>query len=341
MLWLYGLLSANFSVPRCSRPMCGSALVMISPSISSTRRSTPWAAGCCGPKFMVKFWISGILGSLLECLVVARVVADHPRHQHARLDAHRLVHHPLLLLVVAHFHVAGEREILAERMAHEAVVREDAAQVGVAVEQHAEEVEGLALEPGGGGPDVDDRVHHRRFGAGAEDPEAQPLVAAHGEQVVDHGVAPFRRRGGLRLGALHAAAEAGLGGGLGAPLRLAVAQVVHAADVHELLEAEGLLVPQRLGDFQQLVGAHLVGELVRGGRHAHERVLEARFHLLGQFVHGGGHRSVSPYYRAMVLVRRIFFCNWMMPYRSCSALGGQPGTYTSTGTMRSQPRTTA
>src|SRR5690242_1061258 len=132
--------------------MCGSALVMISPSISSTRRSTPWAAGCCGPKFMVKFWISGILGCLLGRLVVTRVVADDARHQYPGLDAHRLVHHPLLLLVVAHLHVAGQGEVLAERVADEAVVGEDAAQVRVAVEQDAEHVEGLALEPGGGGP---------------------------------------------------------------------------------------------------------------------------------------------------------------------------------------------
>src|SRR5882724_13601121 len=114
--------------------MCGSALVMISPSISSTRRSTPCAAGCCGPKFMVRFWISGILGRLLERLVVTRVVADHARHQYARRDAHRLVHHPLLLRVVAYFHVAGEREVLAEWMPDETVVGEDAAQVRVAVE---------------------------------------------------------------------------------------------------------------------------------------------------------------------------------------------------------------
>ena len=33
--------------------MCGSARWMTSPSSSSTRRSTPCAAGCCGPKFKV------------------------------------------------------------------------------------------------------------------------------------------------------------------------------------------------------------------------------------------------------------------------------------------------
>src|SRR5215510_14588956 len=34
--------------------MWGSAFRMTSPSSSSTRRSTPCAAGCCGPKFRVK-----------------------------------------------------------------------------------------------------------------------------------------------------------------------------------------------------------------------------------------------------------------------------------------------
>lgn len=36
----------------------------------------------------------------------------------------------------------------------------------------------------------------------------------------------------------------------------------------------------------------------------------------------------------------IFLCNCSMPYNSASAVGGQPGTYRSTGTMRSHPRTT-
>eukprot|EP00967_Tisochrysis_lutea_P102673 scaffold154693_cov31-Tisochrysis_lutea.AAC.3 len=37
----------TFSVPRCKRPMCGSARATSSPWSSRTRRSTPWAAGCC------------------------------------------------------------------------------------------------------------------------------------------------------------------------------------------------------------------------------------------------------------------------------------------------------
>src|SRR6185437_13944493 len=46
--------SISFSVPRCRRPICGSTRATTSPSSSSTRRNTPCAAGCCGPKLMVK-----------------------------------------------------------------------------------------------------------------------------------------------------------------------------------------------------------------------------------------------------------------------------------------------
>ena len=41
--------------------------------------------------------------------------------------------------------------------------------------------------------------------------------------------------------------------------------------------------------------------------------------------------------RAIVLVRLILFCSWIIPYESCSAVGGQPGTYMSTGTMPITP----
>ena len=48
---------------------------------------------------------------------------------------HRLVAHPLFLLVVADLDISGDREILAQRMAFEAVIGEDAAQVRMVVEQ--------------------------------------------------------------------------------------------------------------------------------------------------------------------------------------------------------------
>src|ERR1700684_2120850 len=56
----------SFSVPRCRRPICGSTRSTTSPSSSRTSRSTPWAAGCCGPKLMVK------LRSAVSAMVLAR-----------------------------------------------------------------------------------------------------------------------------------------------------------------------------------------------------------------------------------------------------------------------------
>src|SRR6188768_2138 len=185
MDWLKGFDSASFSVPRWSRPMCGSAFWMTSPSISSTRRNTPCAAGCCGPKFIVKLRISFIryfcvLFSRFQGRVVAVVVADDFRHQRARLDRDWLVHHALLLGVVAHLDVADQREILAERMTDESIVGEDAAQIRMAREQDAEQVERLALEPVGAGPDVDHRIDDGIFRVDAARAQAQTLVVRDG-----------------------------------------------------------------------------------------------------------------------------------------------------------------
>ena len=71
--------SISFSVPRCSSPICGSTRSTTSPSSSSTSRSTPCAAGCCGPKLMVKFLTSA--SAITTLLLVARqhVVGTLPR----------------------------------------------------------------------------------------------------------------------------------------------------------------------------------------------------------------------------------------------------------------------
>src|SRR5258706_10894765 len=124
-LWMKVRVSASFSVPRCNRPMCGSARWITSPSSSSTRRNTPCAAGCCGPKFMVKFWISPAISSALGrrllglALQPARVVPDHARHQYPGLDRDRLVDDPALFGGVAHFDVRAERENLTGRIVDE------------------------------------------------------------------------------------------------------------------------------------------------------------------------------------------------------------------------------
>src|SRR5690606_27631816 len=164
---------------------------MTSPSISSTRRSTPCAAGCCGPKFTVKLSISGI-ARILELGLVAVIVANDLRHERARLDADRLVDDAALVRVVAHLDLADHREILAERMPDEAVVRKEAPQVRVTAEQDSIEVERLALVPVCGAPYAGDGVDERLGVLRTESAQPQAPVVRDRHQLIDHGKASLR-----------------------------------------------------------------------------------------------------------------------------------------------------
>ena len=118
------------------------------------------------------------------------VVADDARHQRPRLDRHRLVDHAPLLRVVAHFDVADQREVLAERVPDETVVGQDAPQIRMAVEQDAEQVEGLAFEPVRRG-----QTSQRRYDGGSPAPKTRSAARLFGDgkQVVDHGETRGRR----------------------------------------------------------------------------------------------------------------------------------------------------
>ena len=173
--------------------------------------------------------------------------ADDPRRDLARLDGHRLVDHALALGVVAHFHVAGHREVLAERMADETVVGEDAAQVRVAFEDDAVQVERLALEPVGRAPQAGQRIHHRQVVVGREHLQAHALVQADGQQVRHHAVARA------------------------IPAAVAVVRVVHAAEVDQLLELAAGRIAQEGG-----------GGQVVGSRNHHGELAELEVDALGQ-----------------------------------------------------------
>src|SRR5690606_37812739 len=80
-----------------------------------------------------------------------------------RFDRNRLINHPLLFGVVAHFHMAGNREIFAEGMTNETVVGKNAAKVGVTFEDDAVKIEGFALVPVHSWPDIDQGGQHREF----------------------------------------------------------------------------------------------------------------------------------------------------------------------------------
>lgn len=89
----------------------------------------------------------------------------------------------LLLLVVSDLGVAGEGEVLAERVTLEAVVGHDAAQVGVAGEEDAKKIVGFALVPVGAVKEGRDGRNGRRLvGVGLD---ADAGVVADRKQVVD------------------------------------------------------------------------------------------------------------------------------------------------------------
>eukprot|EP00321_Phaeocystis_globosa_P006797 CAMPEP_0118816676 /NCGR_PEP_ID=MMETSP1162-20130426/4927_1 /TAXON_ID=33656 /ORGANISM="Phaeocystis Sp, Strain CCMP2710" /LENGTH=253 /DNA_ID=CAMNT_0006746707 /DNA_START=130 /DNA_END=889 /DNA_ORIENTATION=+ len=126
-----------------------------------------------------------------------------------------LCDHALLGLVVPALDEAREREVLAHWVALEAIVCEDAPQVGVAVEVDAIHVEGLALEPVGRAEELRDARHALIAHVAARerlDPDARVVVVA--EQLVAHLEALLPRRD------------------------------VHRSDVHELLAARARVVPQ-------------------------------------------------------------------------------------------------
>src|SRR5690606_12562572 len=245
---------------------------MTSPSISSTKRSTPCAAGCCGPKLTVKRSISGI-ARILERGRVAVVVANHLRHDGARLDAHRLVHDAPLLRVVAHLDVAAHWEILTERMSDETVIGQDAAKIGMTAEQDPEQVERLPFVPIRRAPDAGDRVEDRMRIVLAERPKAHTPVVRDRQKLIDDREAVLRtvtrRVVVVLLGrediavAEHAAAEARAGRAFRLPLVAAVDEIIDAGEIDQHLEPERLVVAQRPANVEQMLGLDLVRQLPR------------------------------------------------------------------------------
>jgi hypothetical protein len=191
--------------------------------------------------------------------------AHDARGDLARLDGDRLVHDAPLLGVVTHLDVARDRKILAERMADEAVVGEDAAQVRMAVEHHAEQVERLALVPVHARPDFDQRGQHRNLFVGDHATHAQPPIVGEGLQVQHHGEAPARR---------HA--------------RPAIGRIVHAAQVHRLLEAQLGAVAQLQAGGEIGSGRHFDGQLAEPLHRREARLLQG----IEQLLQPGAHRAI-------------------------------------------------
>src|SRR5271155_2934907 len=106
-----------------------SALTTRSPSRSSTILTVPWVAGCDGP---ICIRISGVCRSRAGSAGSASVGTAGFLGSRSGIGFNRL------------FVVFGV--VFAQRMADEFVVQVDAAQVGMALEADAVEVEGFALQ---------------------------------------------------------------------------------------------------------------------------------------------------------------------------------------------------
>src|SRR5262245_25641391 len=111
--------------------MSGLHREMISPSVWRMKRITPWVLGCCGPML-----------SSISCVCS---VAMAP-----------LVPLPLEVVVPGVVDAAVVRRedvVLAQRVPLPVLREQQAAEIGMAVEADAEEIEGLALEPVRPAPD--------------------------------------------------------------------------------------------------------------------------------------------------------------------------------------------
>src|SRR5262249_3667283 len=125
--------------------MIGLALTTVSPSSSSTTRSTPCVEGCCGP--------------MLSVMVSVRTVPDLLGLERGEIGGGNGA--PRRVVRERHFLVA-ERRVLAQRPALPVVGQENPRQVGMTVEDDAVEVVRLALVPVGGRPHAGHGGHARR-----------------------------------------------------------------------------------------------------------------------------------------------------------------------------------
>src|SRR5690242_8727859 len=125
--------------------MSGSASFMISPSARTTKRSTPWVEGCCGPLVGV---MSSVGGPPLACRVTSTSNPDSPAIIRSRASGLQQAFPRRRDAVV----LLRLDEVLAQGMSRPVLRHEQATQVRMALEHDAEEIVRLALLPLGVAP---------------------------------------------------------------------------------------------------------------------------------------------------------------------------------------------
>src|SRR5262245_55936655 len=202
--------------------------------------------------------------------------------------------------------VWGQRRVdgvvLPERVAFPVVREKDASKVGMAVEDDPEHVVALALHPVGAAVERGQRrtVRLASAQAGAQRDRQRRLEVLEAAEHLEALVLPVHR---------------------GQPVEVAAAQLV-VSEAGELLPALA-----RQGHAEPSVG----------DRFHSEPLLDARARVGGRHAPPGSDAAV----RFPVFWNSSTWA-WSLssPYIKESGVGGQPGTYTSTGTTRSTPFTT-
>src|SRR5271157_5054707 len=136
--------------------MSGTALTTFSPSSSRSTRSTPCVDGCCGPMLRT---IVFVLPTAVSTVVMGSQSAER------------------------NLAFAFRRKITAKRKSFKAIGQEYAAQVRMAGKLDTKEVENLALQPVGAGPDGFQRIHHGMLDAYAG-AQADTVAPRNGNQMI-------------------------------------------------------------------------------------------------------------------------------------------------------------
>src|SRR5712692_1011166 len=136
--------------------MSGIALTTISPSSTSSSRSTPWVEGCCGPIEIV-IWVSSGRSTTSNCVGMFTAVLIGFEFQ---VSSFKFARPPwnLKLLQAIRF-VTAQRKVFSERVPLPIVRQENSTQVRMAVENNAEQIVCLSFVPIRGAPDTSHRRH--------------------------------------------------------------------------------------------------------------------------------------------------------------------------------------
>src|SRR5918999_4499343 len=170
-----------------------------SPSSVVRSRSTPWVAGWCGPKLIVRnsSWRSpGTTASVPETgsSPIRSIVTERSRSRYGTLTGSKSVIPARVLVLVEGVEdgLAAHREVAPLREALVVLRHQDAAWVGVALEHDAEHVVDLPLLEVGSGEQVDDAGE---LGVVRTQPRlhVQAVGALHREELVVHAEAGLLR----------------------------------------------------------------------------------------------------------------------------------------------------